>query len=100
MTSVVKTVVINNLLSISINFYGITCKNLLKDEVYSITYLQIYSLSSKSFLKTTDLTRIEVNKEVKIETAEDFVTKMSTIRKAKIVSIDQMSLATFYKYTE
>ena len=69
-----KTVSIDCTSAISINFYSTTFKNVQKNEVYSILFLQMHSFTFESFLQTTHCSRIEVNKEVKTGTPEDFIT--------------------------
>ena len=68
---------------ININVYGELANTFEKDNVYSMTFLQIHNYSSQRLLKTTDRTQITIS-STNIETPSSIIDTQTDVLKTKI----------------
>ena len=68
---------------ININVYGELVNTFEKDNVYSMTYLQIHNYSSQSLLKTTDRTQITIS-PTSIETPSSIIDTQTEVLNTNI----------------
>ena len=68
---------------ININEYGELANTIEKDNVYSMTFLQIHNYSSQRLLKTTDRTQITIS-STNIETPSSIIDTQTDVLNTKI----------------
>ena len=68
---------------ININVYGELANTFEKDNVYSMTFLQIHNYSSQRLLKTTDRTQITIS-STNIETPSSIIDTQTDVLNTKI----------------
>ena len=81
--------------SININVYGQLASTIEKDNVYSMTFLQIHNYSSQRLLKTTDRTQITIS-STNIETPSSIIDTQTEVLNTKISKVDQNDLVIAY----
>ena len=69
--------------SININVYGALANTVEKDNVYSMTFLQIHNYSLQRLLKTTDRTQITIS-STNIETPSSIIDTQTDVLNTKI----------------
>ena len=80
---------------ININVYGELANTFEKDNVYSMTFLQIHNYSSQRLLKTTDRTQITIS-PTNIETPSSIIDTQTEVLNIKISKVDQHDLVITY----
>ena len=80
---------------ININVYGELANTIEKDNVYSMTFLQIHNYSSQRLLKTTDRTQITIS-STNIETPSSIIDTQTEVLNTKISKVDQNDLVIAY----
>ena len=80
---------------ININVYGELANTFEKDNVYSMTFLQIHNYSSQRLLKTTDRTQITIS-STNIETPSSIIDTQTEVLNTKISKVDQNDLVIAY----
>ena len=81
--------------SININVYGQLASTIEKDNVYSMTFLQIHNYSLQRLLKTTDRTQITIS-STNIETPSSIIDTQTEVLNTKISKVDQNDLVIAY----
>ena len=81
--------------SININIYGELASTIEKDNVYSMTFLQIHNFDSQRLLKTTDCTQITIS-TTEIETSSTVIDSETEVLNTKISKVDQNDLVIAY----
>ena len=80
---------------ININVYRESANIIEKDNVYTMTFLQIHNYSSQRLLKTTDRTQITIL-STNIEIANSIIDIQTDVLNTKISKVDQNDLAIAY----
>ena len=80
---------------INFNVYGELANTVEKDNVYSITFLQIHNYSLQRLLKTTDRTQITIS-STNIETPSSIIDTQTEVLNTKISKVDQNDLVIAY----
>ena len=80
---------------ININEYGELANTIEKDNVYSMTFLQIHNYSLQRLLKTTDRTQITIS-STNIETPSSIIDTQTEVLNTKISKVDQNDLVIAY----
>ena len=80
---------------ININVYGELANTIEKDNVFSMTFLQIHNYSSQRLLKTTDRTQITIS-PTNIETPSSIIDTQTEVLNIKISKVDQHDLVITY----
>ena len=88
---VTKVLAYNDANSININVYGELASTIEKDNVYSMTFLQIHNYNSQRLLKTTDRTQITIS-STNIETTSSIIDTQTEVLNTKISKFDQNDL--------
>ena len=81
--------------SVNINVYGELANTIEKDNVYSMTFLQIHNYNSQRLLKTTDGTKIIIS-STNIETPVSIINTQTEVLNTKISEVDQNDLVITY----
>ena len=92
---VTKVLAYDDTNSININVYGELANTIEKDNVYSMTFLQIHNYSSQRLLKTTDRTQITIS-STNIETPSSIIDTQTEVLNTKISKVDQNDLVITY----
>ena len=92
---VTKVLAYNDANSININVYGELVSTIEKDNVYSMTFLQIHNYNSQRLLKTTDGTKIIIS-STNIETPISIINTQTEVLNTKISEVDQNDLVITY----
>ena len=92
---VTKVLAYNDANSININVYGELVSTIEKDNVYSMTFLQIHNYSLQRLLKTTDRTQITIS-STNIETPSSIIDTQTEVLNTKISKVDQNDLVIAY----
>ena len=92
---VTKVLAYDDTNSININVYGELANTIEKDNVYSMTFLQIHNYSSQRLLKTTDRTQITIS-STNIETPSSIIDTQTEVLNTKISKVDQNDLVIAY----
>ena len=92
---VTKVLAYNDANSININVYGELASTIEKDNVYSMTFLQIHNYSLQRLLKTTDRTQITIS-STNIETPSSIIDTQTEVLNTKISKVDQNDLVIAY----
>ena len=80
---------------INFNVYGELANTVEKDNVYSLTFLQIHNYSLQRLLKTTDRTQITIS-STNIETPSSIIDTQTEVLNTKISKVDQNDLVIAY----
>ena len=80
---------------ININVYGELANSIEKDNVFSMTFLQIHNCSSQRLLKTTDRTQIAIS-PTNIEMLSSIIDTQTEVLNTKISRVDQHDLVITY----
>ena len=80
---------------INFNVYGELANTIEKDNVYSMTFLQIHNYSLQRLLKTTDRTQITIS-STNIKTPSSIIDTQTEVLNTKISKVDQNDLVIAY----
>ena len=83
--------------SININVYGELVNTIEKDNMYSMTFLQIHNYSSQRLLKTTDQTKVTIS-STNIETPSSITDTQTEVLNTKISKVDQKDFSNLAYY--
>ena len=92
---VTKVLAYDDTNSININVSGELANTIEKDNVYSMTILQIHNYSSQRLLKTTDRTQITIS-STNIETPSSIINTQTEVLNTKTSKVDQYDLVIAY----
>ena len=92
---VTKVLAYDDTNSININVSGELANTIEKDNVYSMTILQIHNYSSQRLLKTTDRTQITIS-STNIETLSSIIDTQTAVLNTKISKVEQNDLVIAY----
>ena len=92
---VTKVLAYNDANSININVYGELASTIEKDNVYSMTFLQIHNYSLQKLLKTTGRPQFTIS-STNIETPNSIIDTQTDVLNTKISQVDQNDLVITY----
>ena len=92
---VTKVLAYDDTNTININVYGELANTFEKDNVYSVTFLQIHNYSLQKLLKTTGQTQFTIS-STNIETPNSIIDTQTEVLNTKISQVDQNDLVITY----